>query len=174
MKTLLEKRFAAHLHRHPTLAWEEAAAALDHTPGAWAAAEAMEASGGEPDVVELQPGRLALVDCAPESPKGRRSLCYDRAGLESRKDFPPAGTAVEHAASLGIALLSEEEYHQLQQIEPFDRKTSSWILTPASVRTHGGALFVDCRYGRSFTYHNGAGSYYAARGYRGIFHLKTP
>jgi hypothetical protein len=136
--------------------------------------EAMEATGGEPDVVEWAPGVMAVVDCAPESPKGRRSLCYDRAGLESRKDYPPTGTAVEHAASLGIALLDAAQYQRLQDFGPFDQKTSSWILTPAAVRSQGGALFGDYRYGRSFIYHNGAGSYYAARGYRGFFTLDQP
>lgn len=167
-------RFALHPHRHVGISWDEARKMIDAYPRGWAIIEGMEASGGQPDVVVLQPDEVVVVDCSQESPAGRRSLCYDRAGLESRKDFPPAGTALEHAANLGLQVLDERQYHLLQQIEPFDLKTSSWLLTPEAVRKQGGALFGDCRYGRSFTYHNGAGSYYAARGYRGYFNLTHP
>ncbi|MBN8488759.1 MAG: DUF4256 domain-containing protein, partial [Burkholderiales bacterium] len=130
---------------------------------------AMEHSGGEPDVVgsPAPGGAVVFVDCAPESPAGRRSLCYDGAALATRKENKPRGSALDEAAALGITVLDEAQYRHLQTLGEFDRKTSSWILTPAGVRGLGGALFCDRRYGQVFTYHNGAESYYAARGFRG-------
>jgi hypothetical protein len=131
------------------------------------------ASGGEPDVVGRDPktGEYVFVDCSPESPAGRRSLCYDRAGLESRKEARPAGSAVDAAAAMGVELLTEEQYHQLQRLGAFDMKTSSWLKTPPDIRDLGGAIFGDLRFGRVFIYHNGAQSYYGARGFRGTLRV---
>ena len=133
----------------------------------------MEASGGEPDVVGRpdHEGRLTFMDCSPETPAVRRSLCYDRPALDARRDNKPGGSAVEMAAELGIELLSEDGYRMLQSVGEFDAKTSSWILTPAPIRALGGALFCDRRYDQVFTYHNGAQSYYAARGFRGAIDI---
>ena len=133
----------------------------------------MEATGGEPDVIgqDEATGRFTFSDCSIESPAGRRSLCYDRAALDSRKENKPEGSAVEMAAEMGIDLLTEEQYRALQKLGEFDTKTSSWVRTPSGVRSLGGALFCDRRYGRVFVYHNGAQSYYAARGFRGSFVL---
>lgn len=166
----LQTRFEANPHRHVGLAWAVVAARLDGDPEALQALGAMELTGGEPDVVgrDDETGRYIFCDCAAESPKGRRSLCYDGAALAARKEHPPAGSAVERAAAMGIELLGEEEYRKLQELGEFDTKTSSWIRTPADVRALGGALFCDRRYGRVFVYHNGAQSYYAARGFRGL------
>src|SRR5690606_16813219 len=131
---------------------------------------AMEETGGEPDVIgrDDDTGELIFVDCAPESPKGRRSVCYDPEALASRKEHKPADSALGMAAKLGIEILNEEQYRHLQTLGEFDTKTSSWILTPPDIRARGGALFCDRRYGHVFTYHNGAESYYAARGFRGL------
>lgn len=166
----LQARFAAHPHRHPGLAWDDVAARFRANPMALRTLQAMEASGGEPDVigVDATTGALTFCDCAPESPAERRSLCYDDEALAARKANRPAGSAVAAAAAMGIALLDEAHYAALQALGEFDTKTSSWILTPADVRARGGALFGDRRYGRVFTYHNGAESYYAARGFRGL------
>jgi hypothetical protein len=133
----------------------------------------MERTGGEPDVVAVdqQSREVLFVDCSEETPKGRISLCYDREGLESRKDHPPKGTAMEMAAAMGIEILTEPEYFQLQTVGEFDTKTSSWLKTPADIRKLGGALFGDRRFGRVFIYHNGAQSYYAARGFRGCLRV---
>lgn len=174
LKTL-ERRFAAHPGRHPGLAWSDVAARLAAAPGAMRSLAAMEASGGEPDVV-VHPhfgGSPALVvcDCADESPAGRRSLCYDRAALDARKEAKPAGSAVDAAGAMGVELLDEASYGALQTLGAFDRKTSSWLATPPEVRAQGGALFGDRRYGRVFTYHNGAQSYYAVRGWRGLLRV---
>lgn len=130
----------------------------------------MEETGGEPDVVgvDVSTGAVIFMDCSAESPTGRRSLCYDREALESRKEHRPADSAMDMAASMGIELMSEEQYRYLQQSGPFDTKTSSWLLTPPDIRKLGGAIFGDWRYGHVFTYHNGAQSYYAARGFRGV------
>lgn len=165
----LRVRFERHPARHPGLAWPTVRARLDAHPDALQALDAMERTGGQPDVVGHDPssGALVFCDCAPESPAGRRSLCYDRAALDARKEHKPAGSAVERAAELGIELLTEAQYRDLQALGPFDRATSSWVATPSDVRTLGGALFCDHRFGRVFTYANGAGSYYAARGFRG-------
>jgi hypothetical protein len=163
----LEARFRGHPHRHPGVSWDAVANRLDAT--ALDALQAMESSGGEPDVIahDRKTGQVTFCDCAAESPAGRRSLCYDRAALDARKEAKPVGSAVEAAAAMGIALLDETQYRALQALGEFDTRTSSWIVTPADVRALGGALFGDRRYGRVFTYHNGAQSYYAARGFRG-------
>ncbi len=165
----LEQRFAKHPARHPGIRWAVVQQRLDGNAAALTALRAMEESGGEPDVtgVDKESGCITFTDCAPESPSGRRSLCYDRAALDARKEAKPSGSAVEAAANMGIRLLNEAEYRALQKLGAFDLKTSSWILTPASIRTLGGALFCDRRYDQVFMYHNGAQSYYAARGFRG-------
>lgn len=167
--SVLEARFERHPERHEGVAWAVVAARLAKRPEAVRVLAAMEASGGEPDVigVEAGSGKVVFCDCAAESPAGRRSLCYDREGWASRKEHQPAGNAVDAAAALGVELLDEEQYRALQRVGTFDTKTSSWLRTPAELRALGGALFGDCRYGRVFIYHNGAQSYYAARGFRG-------
>jgi hypothetical protein len=169
----LQARFQKNMHRHQGMAWADVVASLDNHPAAWKSLQAMEASGGEPDVVHLDStaAHLTFCDCSAESPTGRRSVCYDREALDSRKEHKPAGSAVDMAANMGITLLTEAQYRALQELGPFDLKTSSWIETPPDVRTLGGALFCDCRYGRVFTYHNGAQSYYAARGFRGCLRV---
>lgn len=164
LTALLEARFAAHPERHAGIGWDAVAPRLDGR--ALAALAAMEASGGEPDVIGREGDRLVFCDCAAESPAGRRSLCYDRAALDARRENKPRGSAVEMAEAMGAALLDEAGYAALQSVGEFDRKTSSWLATPEPVRRLGGALFGDRRYGRVFTYHNGAESYYAARGFR--------
>ena len=166
----LKGRFVKHMHRHADITWETVLARLDATPAALQALAAMESSGGEPDVIgrDAATGELLLCDCAPETPSGRRSLCYDDEALHARKENKPAGSAAGMARSLGVALLTEAQYRALQQLGEFDLKTSSWIATPDDVRDLGGALFCDRRYGRVFVYHNGAQSYYAARGFRGL------
>jgi hypothetical protein len=165
----LKARFDANMHRHTGVAWADVLARLEGNSGALASLHAMEASGGEPDAIDQDAatGRLTFCDCSAESPAGRRSLCYDRAALSARKENKPDGSAVEQAASMGIDLLTEEQYRALQTLGEFDTKTSSWIRTPPDVRALGGALFCDRRYGKVFVYHNGAQSYYAARGFRG-------
>jgi hypothetical protein len=165
----LKERFEKNMHRHEGVAWAEVQARLEGNPGALRSLGAMEATGGEPDVIgrDREAGRFTWCDCSIESPTGRRSLCYDRAALDSRKEHKPQGSAVEMAAEMGIDLLTEEQYRALQELGEFDTKTSSWVRTPSDVRSRGGALFCDRRYGRVFMYHNGAQSYYAARGFRG-------
>lgn len=163
----LQDRFTRNMHRHPTVTWTEVVARLDASPTALTSLAAMEASGGEPDVIGHEPsGQVIFCDCAPESPTGRRSLCYDAEALHARKENKPGGSAVEAAAAMGAELLTEAQYRALQAVGEFDMKTSSWIATPEDVRARGGALFGDRRYGRVFVYHNGAQSYYAARGVR--------
>lgn len=171
--SLLESRFAKNMHRHKGIAWEQVLARLEGSPVALKSLDAMEASGGEPDVTghDKATGQYIFCDCSRESPPGRRSLCYDHEALKSRKEHRPADSAVEMAVAMGIELLSEEQYRELQQFEDFDTKTSSWIVTPGDVRSLGGALFCDRRYGRVFVYHNGAQSYYAARGFRGLLRV---
>lgn len=166
---LLQARFRKSMHRHPGMAWADIDARLKANPNALKALAAMEATGGEPDVVghDSKTGRWAFCDCSAESPAGRRSLCYDRAALDTRKEHKPQGSAIEMAADMGIELLTEEQYRALQQLGEFDTTTSSWVRTPEDVRSLGGALFCDRRYGRVFVYHNGAQSYFAARGFRG-------
>jgi hypothetical protein len=165
----LKARFDQNMHRHHGIAWADVQARLDACPDALRSLQQMEATGGEPDVVaqDAKAGHVTFCDCAAESPIGRRSLCYDREALDSRKEHKPTASAVESAAAMGIALLTEEQYRRLQTLGEFDRKTSSWIDTPPDIRALGGALFCDRRYGKVFVYHNGAQSYYAARGFRG-------
>jgi hypothetical protein len=169
----LEARFEQHPQRHAGLAWAPVRARLVAQPAALASLQAMEASGGEPDVIghEAATGQVVFCDCSAESPAGRRSLCYDRAALDARKENKPEGSAMEAAAAMGLRLLGEDEYRALQQLGEFDLKTSSWLATPPAVRALGGALFGDRRYGRVFVYHNGAPSYYAARGFRALLRV---
>jgi hypothetical protein len=157
------------MHRHQGIAWAEVQARLDDDSDALRSLREMEATGGEPDVIgqDRETGHYTFCDCSAESPAGRRSVCYDREALDSRKENKPASSAVEMAAAMGIDLLTEAQYRELQKLGEFDTKTSSWIETPADVRSLGGALFCDRRYGKVFVYHNGAQSYYAARGFRG-------
>lgn len=168
----LKARFEKNMHRHKGIAWDKIRAALDGNPEALRSLRAMEVTGGEPDVIgwDREAG-YAFCDCSAESPAGRRSVCYDREALESRKENKPAGSAVEMAAAMGIDLLTEEQYRDLQKLGEFDTKTSSWVGTPSDVRALGGALFCDRRYGKVFVYHNGAQSYYAARGFRGTLRV---
>lgn len=165
----LETRFEENTHRHEGLAWDTVRARLDAAPDKLRSLHQMESTGGEPDVVgrDAKTGAVTFCDCSAQSPAGRRSLCYDREALEARKKHKPEGSALETAAAMGIELLTEERYRALQELGEFDTKTSSWVRTPAEIRERGGALFCDRRYGHVFTYHNGAESYYAARGFRG-------
>jgi hypothetical protein len=164
----LKIRFDSHPNRHLGIGWGRVIARLDERPQKWLALAEMENTGGEPDVTGLDPesGGIIFTDCSPETPKGRVSLCYDREALESRKEHRPESSAVERAAAMGVELLTEAQYHALQELGEFDGKTSSWVETPADLRRQGGALFGDRRYGRVFIYHNGAQSYFAARGFR--------
>lgn len=165
----LRSRFDQHIQRHPGIGWADVQARLAGNAKALESLRQMEGSGGEPDVIahDKASGRVMFCDCSAESPPGRRSLCYDRQALDERKENKPVGSAVEMAAAMGIGLLSEAQYRDLQRLGEFDLKTSSWISTPTELRALGGALFCDRRYGRVFVYHNGAQSYYAARGFRG-------
>ena len=165
----LKNRFEKNMGRHGGIAWAKVQARLDRSPQALATLHAMESSGGEPDVIgrDNSTGEVTFCDCSVQSPSGRRSLCYDGAALEARKKNKPEGSAVEMAAAMGIDLLTEDEYRKLQQLDEFDTTTSSWIRTPPDVRSLGGALFCDRRFGKVFVYHNGAESYYAGRGFRG-------
>lgn len=165
----LQGRFERNMNRHQSLEWVEVRARLEaHPEKLWPLHE-MERTGGEPDVVswDERTGAVIFCDCSPESPAGRRSLCYDDAALQARKANKPQDSAVAVADAMGIELLTEEQYQALQRLGPFDTKTSSWVKTPPEIRKLGGALFGDYRYGRVFIYHNGAESYYAARGFRG-------
>src|SRR5215469_4599958 len=168
LKTL-RARFEKNMNRHPGLEWAQVRAKLGaHVEKLWSLHE-MEKSGGEPDVVghDKKTNEYIFYDCSAESPKGRRSFCYDRAALESRKEHKPKNSATDAAAAMGIELLTEEQYRELQKLGEFDAKTSSWVKTPAAIRKLGGALFCDRRFDTVFVYHNGAESYYAARGFRG-------
>lgn len=167
--THLKTRFENNMQRHKGIVWRDVQERLEAAADKLWSLKEMERTGGEPDVVGQDKGSGAYLffDCVAESPSGRRSVCYDREGLESRKEHRPENNALDMAAAMGIELLSEEDYHALQQVGTFDAKTSSWLKTPADVRKLGGALFGDLRYGRVFVYHNGAGSYYSARGFRG-------
>lgn len=165
---ILKDRFEKNMERHKGVKWADVRARLEDAPEKlWPLSE-MERTGGEPDVVgfDKKTGEYIFFDCSPESPKGRRSVCYDTAALESRKEHKPANSALGLAAEMGVTILNEEQYRDLQKLGKFDTKTSSWIETPADIREKGGALFCDWRYGHVFTYHNGAESYYAARGFR--------
>jgi hypothetical protein len=169
----LQARFEQHRQRHEGITWSQVRVRLDAHPQSLRSLHEMESSGGEPDVIgqDRQTGQLLFCDCSAESPSGRRSLCYDGAALASRKENKPAGSATELAAMMGITLLTEAEYRALQTLGCFDAKTSSWIQTPEEIRTLGGALFCDRRYDSVFLYHNGAQSYYAARGFRGLLRV---
>lgn len=167
--TVLKARFEKNMNRHKGLEWAKVQAKLEaNTEKLWSLSE-MESTGGEPDVVgfDKKTGEYIFYDCSAETPKGRRSVCYDRQALDARKENKPKDSAVNMAAAMGIELLSEEQYRELQQLGSFDLKTSSWIQTPSNIRKLGGALFCDRRYDTVFLYHNGADSYYAARGFRG-------
>jgi hypothetical protein len=165
----LGARFEKNMHRHKGVSWAKVQARLEANPVALKSLHVMEVTGGEPDVIgeDRNSGQYTFCDCSAESPAGRRSVCYDREAFESRKEHRPQDSAVEMAAAMGIELLTEERYRELQQLGDFDTKTSSWVKTPPDVRALGGALFCDRRYGKVFVYHNGAQSYYAARGFRG-------
>lgn len=165
----LKARFEKNKARHEGVAWAKVQARLEGAPGKLWSLHEMERTGGEPDVVAVDKGtgEATFMDCSRESPSGRRSLCFDRAALDARKEAKPKGSAVELAQAMGIELLSEDEYRALQRVGEFDTTTSSWVRTPAAIRDLGGALFCDRRYGQVFVYHNGAQSYYAARGFRG-------
>jgi hypothetical protein len=165
----LKARFEKNMNRHKGLEWPEVQARLEaNTRKLWSLSE-MERTGGEPDVAghDQKTGEYLFYDCSAESPKGRRSVCYDREALDSRKEHKPENTAIDMAAAMGIELLTEEQYRELQKLGEFDTKTSSWVKTPSDIRKLGGAVFCDRRYGTVFLYHNGAESYYAARGFRG-------
>jgi hypothetical protein len=165
----LKARFEKNMNRHKDLEWANVQAKLEADADKLWSLNEMERTGGEPDVVgyDGKAGEYIFYDCSAESPAGRRSVCYDREGLESRKEHKPDDSAVDMAAAMGISLLTEEQYRQLQKVGDFDTKTSSWVKTPPDIRKLGGALFCDRRYGNVFVYHNGAQSYYAARGFRG-------
>ena len=172
LKTL-KTRFEKNMHRHKGLEWSRIAAKLEANPEKLWSLQEMESTGGEPDVIghDSMTGEYIIYDCAAESPKGRRSICYDGEALDARKEFKPAHNALDMAEEMGIEILSEEEYRELQALETVDTKTSSWLKTPVSIRKHGGAIFGDFRYGHVFIYHNGAQSYYAARGFRGALRI---
>lgn len=165
----LKVRFEKNKKRHPGIEWDKVQSRLEANPDKLWTLNEMERTGGEPDVIGIdkKSGGFIFYDCSAESPKGRRSLCYDREALDSRKEFKPEDNVIDMATATGIELLTEEEYRELQKIEAFDLKTSSWVKTPDKIRALGGALFCDRRYDTVFVYHNGAQSYYAARAFRG-------
>ena len=173
MLATLKARFEKHMKRHEGLDWAKVESRLKGKARKLAVLGEMEKTGGEPDVVGLdrKTGEYLFVDCSAQIPQDRRSLCYDRQALDARKENKPKGSAMEAAAKMGIELLTEEQYRELQALGEFDTTTSSWVATPAEVRKLGGALFCDRRFGRVFVYHNGAESYYAARGFRGILRV---
>lgn len=170
---VLQERFIKNMYRHPNIAWDEVVGKLQANPTKLQSISMMEESGGEPDIITNPNNNTEYLfcDCSLESPKGRRSLCYDDAALESRKENKPQGSAIQLANQMGIEILDEEQYKYLMTFGEFDTKTSSWVKTPDQVRVRGGAIFGDFRFGRVFIYHNGAESYYAARGFRGIIYL---
>jgi hypothetical protein len=168
----LKARFEKNMGRHRGISWSAVETRLEGNIGALKTLQAMEDSGGEPDVISRgKSGQITFCDCSAESPAGRRSLCYDAEALASRKEHKPKGSAVDMAAKMGVELLTEQQYRELQQLGEFDTKTSSWVLTPDDIRSLGGALFCDRRYGQVFVYHNGAQSYYGARGFRGLLRV---
>jgi len=169
----LQQRFEQYPRRHPKVAWSDVAARLEGRVEALTTLQAMEASGGEPDViaVDKKTGVVTFADCSTESPSGRRSLCFDGAALDARKEAKPSGSAMQMAADMGVTVMTEAEYRALQELGAFDTKTSSWVQTPQAIRKLGGALFCDRRYDTVFVYHNGAQSYYAARGFRGVLRV---
>jgi hypothetical protein len=170
---VLKARFENNMQRHKGLKWADVEARLEANPAKLWVLDKMEDTGGEPDLVgyDKATGEYVFYDCAPESPKGRRSICYDHSALEARKENKPANSALNMAEEMGFTILSEEQYRELQLLGTFDLKTSSWVETPADIRKLGGALFCDRRYDTVFTYHNGAESYYAARGFRGALRV---
>lgn len=169
----LKARFEKNLSRHKGISWEKVQDKLERSDSKLWSLQIMEETGGEPDVVVLDRNakEIIFIDCSPESPKGRRSICYDRKALDARKEHKPKDSAMEMAEEMGVELVTEEQYRALQEVGRFDLKTSSWIMTPTEIRKHGGAIFCDRRYDHVFTYHNGADSYYAARGFRAILKL---
>jgi hypothetical protein len=169
----LQSRFEKNVNRHKDLRWTEVQKKLETNPDKLWSLHQMEETGGEPDVVGIDKdtGEFIFYDCSPESPKGRRSVCFDRQALESRKKFKPKTSAEEMAKEMGVDVLTENQYFELQKLGEFDTKTSSWLKTPDEVRKLGGAIFGDNRFGRVFIYHNGAESYYGARGFRGVLKL---
>ncbi len=169
LKTL-QTRFEKNKNRHKDIEWAKVQAKLDANPDKLWSINEMEITEGEPDVIgiDAQTGEYIFCDCSAESPKGRRSICYDHTALNARKEHKPANSAINMAEEMGIAILNEEQYRSLQELGKFDTKTSSWLLTPEAIRKHGGAVFGDCRYNHVWMYHNGADSYYAARGFRGL------
>jgi hypothetical protein len=171
--SLLRARFEANMARHIGCEWDRIQAKLESNAEKLWSLDEMEKTGGEPDVVDFdeKTGEYWFYDCSAESPKGRRSLCYDRAAMESRKEYKPENNAIDLAVAMGIELLTEAQYRELQKLGTFDTKTSSWVKTPAEIRELGGALFCDRRYNRVFVYHNGAESYYGVRGFRGSLRL---
>ena len=168
---IIESRFDSHMERHPDVVWSDVVMKLETNPDKLLTLFEMERTGGEPDVIRLPNGELAFCDCSPESPSGRRSLCYDEQALAARKKNKPNESVVALAEQMGLELLDEATYRYLQTLGTFDLKTSSWIVTPETIRQKGGALFCDRRYDHTFVYHNGADSYYAARGFRGMFKI---
>jgi hypothetical protein len=170
---ILKTRFEENLARHREVEWASVLSRLEASPDKLLALREMEISGGEPDVTgqDKATGRITFIDCSAESPRGRRNICYDQEALEHRKEHKPQNSAGDMAAAMGVEILSEAEYRDLQKLGEFDTRTSSWIKTPAEVRKLGGALFADRRYGRVFVYHNGAESYYGVRGFRGILRV---
>ena len=166
---VLQTRFENNMYRHKGLEWSKIQVKFAMNPGKLLALNEMEKTGGEPDVVgyDEKADEYIFFDCSKESPEGRRNICYDQEAIESRKKYKPGHSAIGMAAEMGIRLLNEKEYRELQQLGNFDTKTSSWIFTPEKIRASGGAIFGDWRYGETFIYHNGAESYYAARGFRG-------
>jgi hypothetical protein len=170
---MLKARFENNMSRHPGLEWPQVQARLDANPDKLSSLNEMERTGGEPDVVgqDQQTGEYIFYDCSAESPQGRRGLCYDREALNARREHKPNNSAMDMAAAMGIEILTEEQYRALQALGKFDQKTSSWVKTPAEIRKRGGAIFCDRRYDHVFVYHNGAESYYAARGFRGFLRV---
>ena len=168
--SILKTRFEKNTNRHKAIVWNEVAAKLEANPEKLWSLDQMEQTGGEPDVVgiDAKSGEFLFVDCSPETPSGRRSICYDRAALDARKENKPKNSAMDMATEMGVEILNEDQYRELQQLGSFDLKTSSWIKTPDEIRKLGGAVFCDRRYNQVFLYHNGADSYYAARGFRGM------
>lgn len=171
--TTLKARFEKNMKRHKGIEWAKVQAKLEANPGKLWSLNEMEKTGGEPDVIgyDKKTGEYIFYDCSAESPKGRRSICYDREAWDSRKENKPENTAMDMATDMGIELLTEEQYRELQKLGNFDTKTSSWVKTPSEIRKLGGAVFCDRRYDTVFLYHNGAESYYAARGFRGLLRV---
>jgi hypothetical protein len=169
LMAVLKTRFEKNMNRHQDLEWDKLVKKLEKNPKKLWSLSGMERTGGEPDVVgfDKKTGEYTFCDCSPETPPGRRNVCYDREALDARKSFKPGNSAMDLAAAMGIEILTEDQYRELQQLGKFDTKTSSWLKTPEEIRKLGGAIFADCRYDQVFIYHNGADSYYSSRGFRG-------